>query len=93
VNDERVKYIPRQLRESWDPKNDYLFKRAAMNRSYVKKQYQFDLELVAALDKAGVGLMAGTDTSNLYSFPGFSCLTSSRNTLRRGCRRWQLCRP
>jgi imidazolonepropionase-like amidohydrolase len=74
VNDERLKYMPRQLRESWDPKTNYLFKMAAMNRSYVKKQYQFDLDLVAALDKTGVGLIAGTDTSNPYSMPGFSLL-------------------
>jgi imidazolonepropionase-like amidohydrolase len=74
VNDDRVKYMPRQLRESWDPKTNYLFTMAAMNRSYIKKQYQYDLDLVAALDKADVGIIAGTDTSNPYSMPGFSLL-------------------
>ena len=84
VNAERVKYMPRQLRQSWNPKTDYLFRMAAMNRAYVRKQYQFDLELVAGLDKAGVGIIAGTDTSNSYSMPGFSLLDELAHYVQAG---------
>jgi imidazolonepropionase-like amidohydrolase len=34
--------------------------------------YQKDVELVGAMHRAGVRMLAGTDTSNPYCFPGFS---------------------
>lgn len=72
LNDARLKYMPRQVRASWDPKTNYIFKMAAMSPAYAKEQYQYDLRLVAALDRAGVGIIAGTDTLNPFTFPGFS---------------------
>jgi len=63
--------MPRQVRESWDPKANFLLKMGAGNVDYVKEQYRRDLEMVAGLDHAGVGIIAGTDMLIPYGLPGF----------------------
>ena len=40
--------------------------------AFAAKEFQKDLEVVGAMQKAGVGILAGTDTSNPYCMPGFS---------------------
>lgn len=40
--------------------------------AFAKKEFQKDLELVGAMQKAGVGILAGTDASNPFCMPGFS---------------------
>src|SRR5262249_1911512 len=73
TNDPRMKYTPPSVRDSWDPKNDFRFKTKTPEDFARRKQdYQKDLELVAAMKKAGVGFLAGTDELNPYCFPGFS---------------------
>jgi imidazolonepropionase-like amidohydrolase len=37
-----------------------------------KRRFQKTLEMVAAIHRAGVGILAGTDILNPYVFPGFS---------------------
>ena len=37
-----------------------------------KKTFQKEVELVGAMSRAGVGILAGTDVSNPFCFPGFS---------------------
>jgi tetratricopeptide (TPR) repeat protein len=39
--------------------------------AFSKKEFQRDLELVGAMQKAGVGILAGTDASNPFCMPGF----------------------
>jgi imidazolonepropionase-like amidohydrolase len=70
LNDPRLKYIPRQVKASWDPAMGG--ERSSEDFAYTKKEFQKDLEVVAAMQKSGVDILAGTDTLNPYCFPGFS---------------------
>jgi tetratricopeptide (TPR) repeat protein len=40
--------------------------------AFAKKEFQKQLGLVGAMQTAGVGILAGTDTSNAFCMPGFS---------------------
>jgi hypothetical protein len=72
-NDPRLKYMPPQMRRSWDPSADFRFKdKTAEDYELGKLTYKKQLELVRLMNGAGVDLLAGTDTPNPYCFPGFS---------------------
>jgi imidazolonepropionase-like amidohydrolase len=70
LNDSRIKYMPRQVKASWDPAHGG--DRSAEDFAYARKEFQKNLEVVGAMQKSGVGILAGTDTLNPYCFPGFS---------------------
>jgi len=66
-NDARLKYVPRPMRERWGQR--------IANRNdndYVKRVFKKEVEIVGAMQRAGVPLLAGTDTGNPFCFPGFS---------------------
>jgi imidazolonepropionase-like amidohydrolase len=71
LKDARLKYVPIRTRASWDP-SAIDGKHTPEDFAYMKKEFQKDLEVVGAMQKAGVGILAGTDTSNPFCFPGFS---------------------
>jgi Amidohydrolase family len=71
LKDPRAKYMPRRVREFWDPKTNFLLKMGAVDVAYAKEQFRRDLEVVAGLDHAGVGIIAGTDMLIPYGLPGF----------------------
>ena len=59
---ERMKYLPRYIREYWDPKNNAHLKnrspeRLAAEKLLVKKY----LEIIGGMERAGVKLMTGSD--------------------------------
>src|SRR5262245_42540586 len=73
TNDVRVKYMPRELRSSWDPARDKRFQTRTTEEIEVgKRTFPKELEIVGDMQRAGVGILAGTDTGNPYCFPGFS---------------------
>ena len=73
ANDPRLKYLPRDIVSSWDPKADpFLKNKTAEDWAISKKVFSKDLELVGAMERAGVEILAGTDTLNPYCLPGFS---------------------
>ncbi|MFZ2054304.1 MAG: amidohydrolase family protein [Candidatus Aminicenantales bacterium] len=73
TNDARLKYMPKAKRESWELKNDpWVSPLTAEDWAVEKKVYRKELALVGAMHRAGVKLLAGTDTGNPYCFPGFS---------------------
>jgi tetratricopeptide (TPR) repeat protein len=73
TNDARLKYMPKAKRESWELKNNpSLSSDTAKDWAVEKKVYRKELALVGAMHRAGVKLLAGTDTGNPYCFPGFS---------------------
>src|SRR5215469_10683155 len=73
TNDPRLKYIPRDIAASWDPKADIFLKaKTADDWVLSRKVFSKELEIVGAMQRAGVEIMAGTDTLNPYCFPGFS---------------------
>jgi imidazolonepropionase-like amidohydrolase len=71
-NDANIRYLPRDIRVAWEPQNNYLFKIAGVNPAYTKRQFQHDFVTVSALQRAGVGIIAGTDTPSPFVVPGFS---------------------
>jgi len=73
TNDPRLKYMPRQIRNSWDPANDFRMRTMTPEDfANAKRAFQKYLEVVGGLRRAGVDIIAGTDTLNPYCFPGFS---------------------
>jgi Amidohydrolase family len=73
INDPRLKYTAPMVRMIWDPKRDFRFKSTPPSEYALRKlEFKRSLELVGAMNKAGVGLLAGTDEMNPYCFPGFS---------------------
>lgn len=73
ASDSRLKYMPESVKRQWDPKGDARLRTqtpaeiAAFKRSFARHQ-----ELVRGMNRAGVPIVAGTDTLNPYCFPGFS---------------------
>lgn len=67
--DGRLRYIPRLLQQRW---NIRVANRAGSDNAVEKKVLQKQFEIVGAMQKAGVPILAGTDTGNPYCFPGFS---------------------
>jgi imidazolonepropionase-like amidohydrolase len=71
TKDERLKYMPNYITQMWSPttvRSENLKKLLPASR----RIYQEALHLVGAMHKAGVPILAGTDTTNPYCFPGFS---------------------
>lgn len=67
--DWRLKYIPRKMQQRWSLPIANL---TESDSARAKKAFRKQLELVGAMQKAGVPILAGTDTGNPFCFPGFS---------------------
>ncbi len=63
AQDLRLKYIPRNVKGFWGYRSDW-------HRS--KDLFAKEMEVVGLMQRAGVGILAGTDTGNPYCMPGFS---------------------
>jgi imidazolonepropionase-like amidohydrolase len=73
VNDPRLRYIPTFIKETWDPKEDFrMMDKKPEDYALARKDLERAVELVRAMNKAGVGLLAGTDEPNPYCLAGFS---------------------
>lgn len=69
AGDPRLRYVP----GDWDMKEIWFLKgQTAADLVQVKREYARTLEVVGAMRRAGVGILAGTDTPNIHLFPGFS---------------------
>src|SRR5262249_46432546 len=66
TNDARVKYMPSFVKSMWSPKLPPEF------LANLKRLYTKSIEVTASMHRAGVPLLAGTDTTNPFCFPGFS---------------------
>jgi imidazolonepropionase-like amidohydrolase len=73
AKDPRLAYVSTFMRARWDPKEDFRTKDkkaedyAAFRAALVKQT-----EIVGAMNKAGVPILAGTDELNPYCYAGFS---------------------
>jgi len=70
-SDPRLKYMGPFVRTFWDPKsvqNRTLVEESAL----LKRSYKRSLEEVGKMHRAGVQILAGTDTPAPNCFPGFS---------------------
>jgi imidazolonepropionase-like amidohydrolase len=73
TNDPRLKYMPNSIRVTWDPKNDFrLASRTAEDWENSKKIFLKQIQIVGAMNGAGIPILAGTDVGNPFCFPGFS---------------------
>ncbi len=70
INDPRLKYIPPSLKEEWE--NSYTKDFTAKEFADVRRLYQKQLDIVGAMRRAQVDIMAGTDAGNPNCYPGFS---------------------
>jgi imidazolonepropionase-like amidohydrolase len=72
VTDVRLKYMPSELRSYWSAANNRFTNGSPETAAFRKKSFQKSLEIIGAMQRVGVGILAGTDTGNPYCFPGFS---------------------
>jgi len=73
TNDPRLKYVRRDMRDSWKNQDDFRLKnRTVESSTRYRTLFQKRLELVMAMHRAGVKLLAATDALLWYVFPGFS---------------------
>jgi len=67
--DGRLRYIPRLVQQKW---NFRIANRSGGDSGGTNRVLQKQFEIVGAMQKAGVPILAGTDTGNPFCFPGFS---------------------
>jgi imidazolonepropionase-like amidohydrolase len=71
--DARTRFMPKQIVDSWNPAKDPRnATKTADDYALDRRVYRRQLEIVAAMNKAGVPIVAGTDVLNPFVFPGFS---------------------
>jgi imidazolonepropionase-like amidohydrolase len=70
--DEQSKYIPKSGRpSSQQPGNSPFKDNTAEDWGELRTQFRDGMTLVGRMHRAGVGILAGTDTPNAYLVPGF----------------------
>ncbi len=74
TQDPRLKYMPQWIRQSWmnSPLLYLLNSLPPPAQATQRKAFDMELELVRNMHRAGVRILAGTDTGNPYVMPGFS---------------------
>jgi imidazolonepropionase-like amidohydrolase len=73
TNDPRLKYVRRSIRDSWKNQDDFRLKNVTAERSALyKEMFQKRLEIITAMHRAGVKMLAATDAVVWYVIPGFS---------------------
>jgi hypothetical protein len=71
--DPRAKYVEESQRNYWKPKVGFFSRYRTPSYIFAQKAYfQKELDLVGAMQRAGVKILAGTDTPNAYVIAGFS---------------------
>ncbi|MDQ6706274.1 MAG: amidohydrolase family protein [Acidobacteriota bacterium] len=66
-----LRYVDQSIRKSWPDPSREERTRTADQQLVVRKDYQRLFALVRDMDRAGVPLLAGTDTGDPYTVPGF----------------------
>ncbi len=72
ADDPRLRYMPASIVAGWTSRDDPRQPATALVILSRKRLYQKELEVVGAMNRAGVLIAAGTDTPNPFCFPGFS---------------------
>jgi imidazolonepropionase-like amidohydrolase len=71
AGDARMKYVPRSIAKDWDPAK-LTQATGAEQLALAKKLTAHYMQLVDLMRRAGVLMMAGSDSPDPYVFPGFS---------------------
>ncbi len=69
ANDDRLKYIPASLKESWFQNQRYPIPSTPEGK---RENYQKLVEITAEMHHAGIRFLAGTDFGTPFVYPGFS---------------------
>ncbi len=73
AGDERTKFMPAKTLEWWSPEKNFFARyRTPEYIVFKKRLFQKELEITGAMQRAGVPILAGTDLSGAYIFPGSS---------------------
>jgi hypothetical protein len=73
TSDPRLAYMNGNVRYRWQPQNDFRFRRWPPAEFELHRGlFNADKQMVGLMFRAGVPLLAGTDTMNPFCFPGFS---------------------
>lgn len=74
INDPRKQYIPDWVTEAWinDANRVIAIDSTDYGREAFMKFYQKGLEITGEASQAGVRILAGTDSGDSFSYPGFS---------------------
>lgn len=73
TSDPRLKYMPASIRHAWMPANDArLVTKRPVDYALSRRVFRKNLQVVGAMRRAGVQIIAGTDVLNPFAFPGFS---------------------
>lgn len=73
MHKEWLKYIPSDMRDFWKKMSeDNTKQRSAQTWDESHREFPEELKLVGRMYRAGVAILAGTDTYNPYVYPGFS---------------------
>ena len=71
--DPRLRYIPKRMRALWNPKQDRARRsRSAEDAEIERRYYEQDRAQLVPMLRAGVKILAGSDSGDPYTFPGFS---------------------
>jgi imidazolonepropionase-like amidohydrolase len=71
--DPRMRYVPADQQKRWKPENDFFARyRTPDYIAWRKRAYQREKEIVGAMYRAGVPILAGTDLIISYIYAGFS---------------------
>jgi imidazolonepropionase-like amidohydrolase len=71
TKDLRMRYIPANVQDDWNKTfTEQIMPAADANQRAFR--FQKTVEIVGAMQRAGVGILAGTDVLNPYVYPGFS---------------------
>ena len=70
--DPRLAWLPAPVRRGWDPGIDLRFRGIGLREQAIaKRAFVKNLQLVGAMHRAGVPLLAGTDMPSPFCIPGF----------------------
>jgi cytosine/adenosine deaminase-related metal-dependent hydrolase len=72
THDSRLRYVTRERREQWHQRLASLSDSLKGDSATRKLVFETKLEVVGEMNRAGVGILAGTDVAAPYVLPGFS---------------------
>jgi hypothetical protein len=70
ARDPRLRFLPQSVKGAWEPSKAYGETKEQF--TLAKEEFETERQIVGVMQQLGVGILAGTDTSNPYIFPGFS---------------------
>jgi hypothetical protein len=71
-HDPRLAYLPKSITDDWNPDDKYWVKGNPAYWKATRDLYELELRIIGQMAKAGVPILAGTDSPTDYVYPGFS---------------------